>query len=190
MSIDMGMTGGNKLKEALLTLSRKLGNDFEVKVGFLEGSMAGYSGPRPMKLRKSYKTVANYKRYHTIARSSESTGNTQPAPMIAFIMENGSPEKHIPPRPFFSQMIAKQSPTWSRLIAVTLKAHNYLVYDTMKEVGIKVKEQLVTSIEEFTTPPLKQSTIDRKGFDTPLQDSKNMKRAVDYAVVPAKGGAE
>ena len=170
--ISLSITGGSKMKEFLRKMAVAMGNEAVVKVGFLEGSYAGWNGPRPKGPRKGKRM-----------KSDNSQGTQAPAAMVAFIMEHGAPEKNIPPRPFFSQMIAKNSPTWGVLIAAALKAKKYIAFDAMHMVGLRVSEQLQQSIEEFHGVPLKQATIDRKGFDTQLQDSRNMKNAVDHAVI-------
>ncbi len=113
--------------------------------------------------------------------------NDQPSPTIAFILENGAPAAHIPPRPFFRNMITRRSGKWGRQLAALLKANNYNVKTALDGMGLVMGEQLQLSITEFTDPGNAESTIRRKGFDKPLEDSKNMKRSVDHQVILSGG---
>lgn len=101
-------------------------------------------------------------------------------PMIAAVQNFGSGV--IPPRPFFSNMIAEKSPEWPEAIAKNLKATHYGVRVTLLRVGEGIKGQLQQSIRDTNTPPLKPSTIARKGFDKPLIDDAIMINSVDYQV--------
>lgn len=102
------------------------------------------------------------------------------APTVAFLLEFGT--KFMPARPFFRNMIARRSPKWGKLLAAALTHTKFNSEATLQLVGMKIAEQLQQSIEEFKEPDITQETKNRKGFDTPLQDSKNMKRAVDFEV--------
>ncbi len=106
--------------------------------------------------------------------------NDQPAPQVAFWNEFGT--KTIPQRPFFRNMIRKNSQSWGRLAAACLKNAKFNTDKALRMVGEVLVDQLVEEIEEFKSPGNAESTKLRKGFDEPLQDSKNMKRAVAYAV--------
>lgn len=102
--------------------------------------------------------------------------------MVAAIQEFGAPSRGIPPRPFFRNMIAKNSGDWPDIIAANLKANNYDGSKTLGQVGAMIKGELQQSITDTNSPPLKQSTIDRKGSDKPLIETGVMQRSVDYAV--------
>ena len=108
--------------------------------------------------------------------------NDASAPNVAYINEFGAPEAHIPPRPFFRTAISINSARWGELLGASLKLVNYDSREAMGLVGMKISEQVQQSIEDFTDPANAESTIARKGFDDPLQDSKNMKRAVNFEV--------
>jgi len=161
--------GGDGLERHLSDLIDKLGGATQVHVGFLEGSKAGWPGPRPR--RKGKKVTA---------KGEASIGNQQPAPEVAYNLEYGT--KHMPPRPFFRNMIDRRSPTWSKLIAAALKAQNYHSDAALQMVGLKIKEQLQQEILEFTNPDIKQETKDRKGFSAPLIDSHNMINSIDFRI--------
>jgi hypothetical protein len=166
-------SGGSSLMAKLAGI---VGNaqDFKVEVGFLEGSTAGWNGPRPKSAFKNMKRTD---------KPAKGLPGGVAAPYIAAIMEYGNEEMNLPPRPFFSQMIAKQSPTWGKLMAAALKANNYVSQDALQLVGLKIKEQLQDSLLNGTFEPLQQKTVDRKGFSQPLIDSHNLINAADFRVV-------
>lgn len=103
-------------------------------------------------------------------------------PMVAAINEYGEPSRGQPPRPFFRRMISEKSSEWPSAIAGLLKQNDYDAGKTLAMVGEGVKGQLQQSIKDLDSPPLAQSTIDRKGFEKPLIDTSHMLNSVDYAV--------
>ena len=111
----------------------------------------------------------------------------QPSPTIAFILENGAPAAHIPPRPFFRNMIVRRSGKWGAQLAAFLRSNNYNVKMSLDGMGLIMGEQLQVEITEFTNPGNAPATIAHKGFDKPLEDSKNMKRSVSHEVVLSGG---
>lgn len=104
--------------------------------------------------------------------------NDQPAPKIAFILEQGAPAAGIPPRPFFRNMIARRKMTWGKTLAAFLKANNYDKHKALLGTGVIMAEQLQLEITETTEPPDKDWALKAKGHTKPLEWSKNMKRAV------------
>lgn len=102
--------------------------------------------------------------------------------MVAAIQNYGAPKVGIPPRPFFSNMIAEKSPSWPAAIEANLKATNYDAELTLERVGQGIADQLKQSIRDTNSPPLKQATIDRKGFDKPLIDTAHMINSVTFQV--------
>ena len=101
-----------------------------------------------------------------------------PTAMIAAIQNFGAPARGIPPRPFFSNMVADKSSGWGGVIAIDLKAHNYDTVHALNIVGELIQDQLKESILETNAPPLAASTIRRKGFDKPLIDTSHMINSV------------
>jgi hypothetical protein len=100
--------------------------------------------------------------------------------MVASFNEFGT--RNMPPRPFFRRMIADKSHEWGPAAANLLKSTNYDVDKTLMLVGEGIKGQLQQSINDLVSPPLAQSTIDRKGFSKPLIDTSVMINSVDYEV--------
>jgi hypothetical protein len=106
---------------------------------------------------------------------------------VAFFNEFGT--TRAPPRPFFRRMIAAKSPGWGDRMAAAAAAVGYDSGRTLAIMGEGIKDQLVKSIVDLTSPPLKPSTVKRKGFDKPLIDTGVMQRAPAY-VVESGNGAE
>ena len=147
--------GGAKMSKKLQEIVEGLGLSATVRVGFLENSKCGWDGAAS-------------------------------APEVAFINEYGAPEANIPSRPFMRITVAMNKARWGKLVAASLKLEKYDAKKAMAVVGLKIKEQIVKTIESGVLPENKESTAKRKKFKggaaMTLQDSKNMKRAVDFEV--------
>ena len=74
----------------------------------------------------------------------------------------------IPPRPFFRNMIAAESPHWGSDMAKISKDKNYNMKASLKLMGEEIKRELVKSIVDFQDPANAPSTIAKKGFNDPL----------------------
>lgn len=111
-------------------------------------------------------------------------GSTSPdgesIPLRAALNEFG--HGNVPPRPFFRNMISAKSDEWPEGLAIALKANNYDAEKALEIAGHAIAGQLQASIKDFTSPPLAQSTIDRKGHSQPLIETGDMIRAVDFEV--------
>ena len=103
-----------------------------------------------------------------------------PVAAVAYWNEYGGPGR--PPRPFFRQMIAKESPTWAPKMAKLAKATNYDGPKVLAMMGEDIKGALQQSINDFTTPALAESTVEAKGFAKPLIDTSHMLNSVAYEV--------
>ncbi len=106
----------------------------------------------------------------------------KPVAMIAAIQEWGAPSRNIPPRPFFRHMIAAKRAEWPKAIADLLKANGYDALRTLQQTGEVVAGQLRRSIYETNSPPLKPTTIARKGFSKPLIDTGVLIQSINYEV--------
>lgn len=107
----------------------------------------------------------------------------KPVAMIAAIQNWGAPGVGIPPRAFFSNMIADKSPRWGADVAAALRASRYDATIALELVGHNIDGQLRQSIKDTNSPPLAASTIAAKGHDKPLIDSAHMFNSVDHEVV-------
>jgi hypothetical protein len=103
-----------------------------------------------------------------------------PVAAVAFWNEYGGPGR--PPRPFFRQMIAKESPTWAPKMAKLAKAANYDGPKVLAMMGEDIKGALQQSINDLQSPPLAPSTIEAKGFAKPLIDTSHLLNSVAYEV--------
>jgi len=103
-----------------------------------------------------------------------------PVAAVAFWNEYGGPGRQ--PRPFFRQMIAKESPTWAPKMAKLAKATGYDGPKVLALMGEDIKGALQKSINDFTTPALKESTVEAKGFAKPLIDTSHLLNSVAYSV--------
>ncbi len=106
----------------------------------------------------------------------------KPVAMIAAIQNFGAPRAGIPPRPFFSNMIAAKAASWGPAIAKLLKDNNYNVARVFQLTGEGIKGQLQQSIIDTNAPPLSPYTIRRKGFAKPLIFTSHMINSVDFEV--------
>jgi hypothetical protein len=124
---------------------------------------------------------------HAVLKVGFLSGATYPdsdvnVPTVAAINEFGAPSRGQPPRPFFRNMIAKKKGSWGKAISKLLKENEYSAEKTLRKTGEGISGQLKQSIHDLTSPPLKQSTIDRKGFNKPLISTGHMLNSVDYEV--------
>ena len=100
--------------------------------------------------------------------------------LVAALNEFGSGDT--PARPFFRGMIADKSPEWPDAVGNLLVANEYDADKTLGQTGAAIKGQLQGAIVAYEGPPLKPSTIARKGNDKQLVDTGHMLASVDYAV--------
>lgn len=71
---------------------------------------------------------------------------------IAALNNFGAPAAGIPPRPFFSGMIAAQSPGWGDKFAAVLTAADYDAHKSLELMGEGIAGQLRESIVDMTWP--------------------------------------
>lgn len=106
--------------------------------------------------------------------SGSSYPDGTPVAMVAAIGNWGAPNRNIPPRPFFSNMIVKHSGEWPGMIKEQLKATHYDGRMTMNQMGAVIRGELQQSIRDGPFVALKPATIRAKGFATPLIASGHM----------------
>lgn len=102
--------------------------------------------------------------------------------LVAAVDEYGRPDIGQPPRPYFRNMIAAKAPEWPAAVGGLLVDNGYDAARTLGQTGEAIKGQLQQSIADFSGVPLKQSTIDRKGFDKQLVDTAHMMNTADFTV--------
>jgi hypothetical protein len=84
--------------------------------------------------------------------------------MIAALQDGGAPNRGIPPRPFFRNMVAKEKGAWPETIKRGLKANHYDVEKTLAGVGTDIEGALRQSIIETNDPPLSPVTVMLRGM--------------------------
>ena len=148
------LKGGAKLAQYLRETEKEFARNWLLRVGFLQDST------------------------HT---SKSKNGETVPTAQVAAWNEWGDQDKGRPPRPFFRNMVQAKKGGWGKSLANIMKNTGNME-QSMALMGEGIKGQLQSSINEFTDPPLAESTIKEKGFDKPLIDTAEMLRAVDFQV--------
>jgi len=78
---------------------------------------------------------------------------------VAAIQEFGAPAVGIPPRPFFRNMIANESPHWAADVAAQLKFNDYDTEKTMAQMGEEIAGELRQSIVDTNDPALSPITL-------------------------------
>ena len=104
-----------------------------------------------------------------------------PVAAVAFWNEYGN-GRGSPPRPFFRNMIADESPTWAGKMGKLAVAYQYDAAKVFALMGEDIKGALQQSINNFTTPALADSTVEAKGFAKPLIDTSTMINSISYEV--------
>lgn len=158
--VTMTWEGGERMNKMLAGMRKRIGGGKVLRVGFLEG--------------------ATYPPEHPVRGGKQFSGSVA---QVAFWNEFGT--KTSPPRPFFRGWINDKSKEWGPALGLALKAKNYDAQKAMKLLGSGMADQLVASINNFSSPPNSPRTIAIKGFNAPLRDSMVMALAVDSEVVKA-----
>lgn len=96
--------------------------------------------------------------------------------LVAAIQDYGAPAKNIPSRPFFRNMIAKESKGWPDTTAKLLKQTNFDARKALTLLGQHVAEQLQQSILDTNAPPLSPKTIKRKSGNLTPRQKANLKK--------------
>lgn len=78
---------------------------------------------------------------------------------VAAINNFGAPAASIPPRPFFSNMVAEKSATWPESMVNLLKANDYDSRKVMALMGEGMKAQLQQAIRDMNSPALSPVTL-------------------------------
>lgn len=195
----MAIRGGNQLERALARTVAKLTSADTVRVGFLEGAtypartrsadtlLRGLDklnrvgpfqkGQRPSSLRK-YRAARKAAAPHFV-------GPMAPAIILSVATVawwNNAGNARIPARPFFTNMIADQSPKWGSELTKVLLAANYDSKIALDRMGVLINDQLVKSIVDWPADnaPL---TVAIKGFNKGLIDKGVMQRSTGYQVL-------
>jgi hypothetical protein len=175
--------GGDKLQKYLLDTAKRIGQGGTVRVGFLEGARYPFQD-------KAKRLRAGVARLNAVGPRKPGTRAfvgprkqtlTAPIPVatVAFWQNFGT--SSAPARPFFSNMIAEDSPTWGRKLAKIYKAAGYNNKLTLERMGEYIQGRLVKKIVDWPADnaPL---TVAIKGFNKGLIDSAVMQNHTGYEV--------
>ena len=178
--------GGDKLQRYLFNVAQRLGTGGVVRVGFLEGAMYPFQD-------KAARFRAGVARLNAVGPRKPGTRAfigprkqtlATPLPVATVAYWNNFGTSRAPARPFFSNMIAEDSPTWGRRLARVARATNYDTRLTLARMGEGIQQQLVRRIVEWPADnaPL---TVAIKGFNKGLIDQGIMQNSTGYEVVGA-----
>lgn len=96
------------------------------------------------------------------------------------VSENG--KEHTKPRPFMRRASQSSHKKWAELLH-DLLASGMDAKAAYSQVAAMMSGDIKKSINDFKAPGNEQATIDRKGFDAPLRDTKMALNSVSWDVV-------
>lgn len=186
--------GGSGLERHLGRIADQLAKGSAVRMGFLEDATypAAMKNARrlmkgldvlnsggPMKPGAKPRNLRNYNKRRKAFMGPPAPAPTLHVAQVAWWMNFGN--ARVPPRPFFTNMIAHESPTWGRQLGAALVAAKYDGRKALTVMGTAMKDALVKSIVDWPADnaPL---TVAIKGFNKGLIDSGVMQRAPDFEV--------
>lgn len=146
VAVKTTVTGGRRAAAIIKAVGSKLSRQ-HVRVGFLE--TAKYPAARTRGSGKNRKTVPV---------------PIIPVAQVAFWQNFGT--KTTPARPFFNDMIAKNSPQWGAATAQILKGADYDEGVALGRMGELIQGQLRQQIIDTNTPPNAPYTIEMKNGAT------------------------
>ncbi len=193
---DSAFSGGRRIQNKLVEINDNLGTSrehYKLRVGFLEnatyndGTQVAYIAAIQnwgATIKRAPGTVTVYRSVNKRGTGFLRKGRFVKKAKANFVTthDHGAYTIIIPPRPFFTNMIAKGKPHWASDLAGFLKQTQFNAEKSLKKMGEQIKGELQFSILETNSPPLAASTIRRKGFAKPLIDTGHMWNSVDYAV--------
>jgi hypothetical protein len=180
------------MRQALQRIQSKVARESVVRVGFLESATypAVDDSIRRVLTGVDKLNAAGPQVKPTLlsaydARKKTFVGPPKPQPILhvaTVAWWNNFGTSNSKARPFFSDMIEEQSPTWGRKVANGLRKTDYNTTKTLRLLGMDISDALVKKIVDWPADnaPL---TVAIKGFNKGLIDSAVMERNVDYEVI-------
>ena len=142
VAVKVSFTGGRNAAAVLKAIGKKL-TPKHVNVGFLAS--------------------AKYPAFRTRGRTpNRKTVQVPIIPVAQVAFWNNFGTKTSPPRPFFNNMVAKNSARWGDAMGQLLKAHDYDEATTMGLMGQLMQGQLQQEIIDTNTPPNAPYTVEMK----------------------------
>ena len=161
MTVAVKIKSGNKLKKALEKYARQSAS---VSIGFFENAKYPAMPKEPAKGNPDIMRPAREEQY---------------VAQVAFWNEYGT--KTAPARPFFRTAIAENKDKWRQGFKKQIQKTKD-IKKALSLVGEVGKADIQESIVKWTEPPNRPRTILYKGFNKPLEDSKQMLHSVSYEV--------
>jgi hypothetical protein len=151
--VNLEVNGGERLKAYLEALQARIDDAKGLRVGFLEHATYPAKSPKSPILHVA---------------------------QVAFWNEFGT--SRAPTRPFFRQMIAKDSGAWGESLGNYLTSSEFNATRALRLLGVEIQDELKESINAWPADNA-PSTVKRKGFNHGLIDTAQMLRSVDFEVL-------
>lgn len=158
--------GGKQLERTLASTVAKLTTAGAVRVGFLEGATYPTTERGSSALRK-------------FRKGAKSPGAALSVATVAFWNNFGT--SRAPARPFFTEMIAENSPRWGSDLAKVLVAAGYDSRLALGRMGVVINDQLVKKIVDWPADNAPRTVL-IKGFNKGLIHRGVMQRSSAYEV--------
>lgn len=111
-----------------------------------------------------------------------------PVAEVAAIQNYGAPAVGIPPRPFFTDMIKANSPTWGQSLANIAQSNGFDMKKTLDLLGKGIGDQLKVSIINTNSPALSPVTLMLRKMRSDNPDLKITRATVGEAAARVKAG--
>lgn len=187
-AVDLDVTGGARLKLYLAAMQAAVGGASSVRVGFLEDATypEGDGGARMEEAAD--RLTDNQKidhpswepRLRAWAAWQAKNHPVLHVAQVAFWNEFGTVTE--PARPFFRNMIAKDSPHWGESLGNFLTSTEYDSTRALGLMGTQIQDDLKDSINSWPADNA-ELTQHIKGFNRGLQDHAVMIRSADHEVL-------
>lgn len=100
---------------------------------------------------------------------------------VGWINDQGAPHAHIPSRPFFRETVFRNQAVIPKMVAALLKNND--PETVLRLVGEHMVGEFTDAVMTWKDPPNAQSTIDQKGFDSPLRaNDKLLRNSFSYEI--------
>lgn len=108
--------------------------------------------------------------------------------MVGAIQNFGAPAVGIPPRPFFTNMVRVESPSWPGKLALYLKQNKMDAGVALQLLGEDIEGALRESIIDTNEPPLSAITVMIRGMKSQNPSLKVTKKTVGIAAKRVAAG--
>lgn len=155
------ITGGDKLKEFLKNIKNK--SNTTLNVGFLTPEIAKIA------IKNEFGGIFPIDNEYKLRAKAKGI--------------NLGDKIAIPARPFMQQTIDNNSKTWGKLISKLLPENELDIKKTFNQLGQVITNNITETIEEDDFIANSARTIVIKGTSTPLVDTGNMAKSVNWEVI-------